>query len=149
MSLVSFLFTHTNRPCSKGAKWTSTHISMIDCHRNNTLRLSRFFTTTSGTLTPTRGKQGSGLSLLHVIFMLFLILLRNMIIKDLTPYVCWIKNVGHSHKGLDPHYHTAQMNQDPNCVCRWNDRKGKKYTFASAPLELAPCSAYGYTGRGN
>lgn len=63
--------------------------------------------------------------------------------------VCWIKNVGHSHKGLDPHYHTAQMNQDPNCVCRWNDRKGKKYTFASEPLELAPCSAYGYTGRGN
>ena len=32
-------------------------------------------------------KQGSGLSLLHLMFMLFLIFLRNMIIKDLTPYV--------------------------------------------------------------
>ena len=32
-------------------------------------------------------KQGSGLSLLHLMFMLFLRLLRNMIIKDLTPYV--------------------------------------------------------------
>jgi hypothetical protein len=32
-------------------------------------------------------KQGSGLSLLHLMFMLFLTPLRNMIIKDLTPYV--------------------------------------------------------------
>ena len=32
-------------------------------------------------------KQGSGLLLLHLMFMLFLTLLRNMIIKDLTPYV--------------------------------------------------------------
>ena len=32
-------------------------------------------------------KQGSGLSLLHLMFMLFLTLLRNMIIQDLTPYV--------------------------------------------------------------
>ena len=32
-------------------------------------------------------KQGSGLLLSHLMFMLFLILLRNMIIKDLSPYV--------------------------------------------------------------
>jgi len=32
-------------------------------------------------------KQGSGLLLSHLMFMIFLIFLRNMIIKDLTPYV--------------------------------------------------------------
>ncbi len=60
--------------------------------------------------------------------------------------VCWIKNVGHSHKGLDPHYHTYQRNQDKDCVCHWNKRKATKYTFASEPFELAPCSAFGYGG---
>ena len=32
------------------------------------------------------GKQGSGLLLSHLMFMLFLILFRNMMLEDLTPY---------------------------------------------------------------
>ena len=34
-------------------------------------------------------KPGSGLLLSHLMFMLFLIFLRNMIIKDLTPYALY------------------------------------------------------------
>jgi len=37
-------------------------------------------------LTSLPSKQGSGLLLSHLMFMLFLIFSRNMIIKDLTPY---------------------------------------------------------------
>ena len=58
---------------------------------------------------------------------------------------CWQKDTGHLHKGLDPHWHTYQMNQNPNtCVCFWNKKKSVADTFPSEPAGMPPCSAYGF-----
>ncbi len=55
---------------------------------------------------------------------------------------CYQMDSGHSHKGLDPHYHIWQMNRAPDGRCFWNKKRGAKDTFASVPLGLQPCSSY-------
>lgn len=55
---------------------------------------------------------------------------------------CYEKNTGHKHKGKDPHYHTWQMNQDHQGTCRWNKKRGRKYTFDFPPPGMKPCETY-------
>ncbi len=56
---------------------------------------------------------------------------------------CWIRDTGHFHKGLDPHYHIAIRQQDSNtCKCSWDKKKDDKFTFAEAPPALVPCTSY-------
>ncbi len=55
---------------------------------------------------------------------------------------CYERNTGHKHKGLDPHYHVWQMNRDPSGHCRWNKRRKPKFTHASPPPGMRPCSDY-------
>lgn len=58
--------------------------------------------------------------------------------------LCWEMDVGHDHKGKgSTHYHTYQMNQDPQCVCRWNKRRAAEHTFSEEPIGIQPCSVYG------
>ena len=55
---------------------------------------------------------------------------------------CYELNVGHPHKGKDPHYHVWQMNQDKNGVCHWNKKRGEKDTHDTPPSAMSPCSSY-------
>ena len=51
----------------------------------------------------------------------------------------------HEHKGMKPHYHTYQMNQNAkNCECNWNKRKKLEHAFNSPPSEMKFCISYGY-----
>jgi RHS repeat-associated protein len=55
------------------------------------------------------------------------------------------KNSGHSHKGLDPHWHIYEMeqwNDWPKCTCRWKKKIGTKDTFPHSNEFLQPCSSY-------
>ncbi len=58
--------------------------------------------------------------------------------------VCWTMDSGHDHKGMDPHFHTWQMNQTPApaCACQWNKRRALKFTFPVAPVGVPPCSNF-------
>lgn len=60
--------------------------------------------------------------------------------------MCWTMDAGHEHKGMDPHFHTWQRNQDNSCVCYWNKKKARKFTFPEAPSAFLPCSSYGFYG---
>ena len=59
---------------------TKKHLRM---NHEEFVRMRRVFKGQAGV---TKGKQGSGLLLLHLMFMLFLILSRNIIIENLSPY---------------------------------------------------------------
>lgn len=48
-------------------------------------------------------------------------------------------NMGHKHKGMDPHFHTWQMNQDSNGHCFWNKMRSASNTNSSPPSGMAPC----------
>ncbi len=55
---------------------------------------------------------------------------------------CYELNTGHSHKGLDPHYHVWQMNQNHAGSCIWNKKRGIKDTHQTPPPGLLSCSSY-------
>lgn len=58
---------------------------------------------------------------------------------------CYEFNIGHSHKGYDPHYHIWQQNEITPGHCRWNKRRGVKYTYDATkppPAGMLPCPSY-------
>jgi hypothetical protein len=66
--------------------------------------------------------------------------------KDCSPpkgTQCHEYNSGHSHKGLDPHYHVWQMNQIPSTgICHWNKKRAAADTYSTAPSGMKACSTY-------
>lgn len=56
---------------------------------------------------------------------------------------CWQRDEGHTHKGLDPHFHIyLQEQESSSCTCQWKKKRDDKFTFGEPPPSLIPCASY-------